>query len=50
MFWNLVFAIIQLFDYTTGEEILGGYTNRGLTQATITLSTDVANCGIVIMG
>jgi hypothetical protein len=47
---NSMFYIIQLFDYTTGEEILGGYTNRGLTQATITLTTDVPNCGVVIMG
>ena len=47
---NTMFYIIQLFDYTTGEEILGGYTNRGLTQATITLTQDVNNCGVVIMG
>jgi hypothetical protein len=47
---NTMFYIIQLFDYTTGEEILGGYTNRGLTQATITLTQDVSNCGLIIMG
>ena len=47
---NTMFYIIQLFDYTTGEEILGGYSNRGLTQATITLTQDVNNCGVVIMG
>jgi len=47
---NTNFYIIQLFDYTTGEEILGAYTTRGLTQATITLSSNVSSCGIVIMG
>lgn len=47
---NTMFYIIQLFDYTTGEEILGGYSNRGLTQATITLTQDVTNCGVIIMG
>lgn len=47
---NTLFYIIQLFDYPTGDEILGAYTNRGLTQATITLSATVLNCGVVIMG
>lgn len=47
---NTLFYIIQLFDYPTGDEILGAYTNRGLTQATITLSATVPNCGVVIIG
>ena len=47
---NNMFYVIQLFDYTTGEEILGSYTNRGLTQATITLTTNLSNCGVVILG
>jgi hypothetical protein len=47
---NTMFYMIQLFDYTTGEEILGDYTNRGLTQATITLTQNVTNCGVVIIG
>jgi hypothetical protein len=46
---NTMFYIIQLFDYITGEEIMGSYTNRGLTQATITLTANVSNCGIVIL-
>jgi hypothetical protein len=46
---NTMFYIIQLFDYTTGEEIMGSYTNRGLTQTTITLTANVSNCGIVIL-
>lgn len=47
---NTMFYIIQLFDYTTGEEIIGTYTNRGMTQATITLTTNLSNCGVVILG
>ena len=47
---NTIFYIIQLFDYLTGDEIMGSYTNRGLTQATITLSSNVSNVGIIIMG
>lgn len=47
---NTQFYIIQLFDYPTGDEIMGSYTNRGLTQATITLSSNVSNAGIIIMG
>jgi hypothetical protein len=47
---NTMFYIIQLFDYLTGDEIMGSYTNRGLTQATITLSSNVSNVGIIIMG
>jgi hypothetical protein len=47
---NTQFYIIQLFDYPTGDEIMGSYTNRGLTQATITLSSNVSNVGVIIMG
>ena len=47
---NTQFYIIQLFDYPTGDEIMGSYTNRGLTQATIILSSNVSNAGIIIMG
>lgn len=47
---NTNFYLIQLFDYTTGEEIMGSYTSRGLTQTIITLTSDVSNCGVVIIG
>ena len=47
---NTMFYIIQLFDYNTGEEIMGGYSSRTATQVTITLNASVINCGIVIIG
>ena len=45
---NNLFYIIQLWDFTTGEELFGNYSSRLSNSVIITLSQTVPNCGISI--
>ena len=45
---NNTFYMIQLWNYVTGEELFGGYSNRNANSVMITLSEYVPNCGVII--